>query len=117
LELSLLAQIDEYTEDISEIIAQEQKSRSDIIEKLSLIYQYVQSGVNTSNPCALMFRGILFHLLSMTFNAVTIIKDEDEALAKAEFDYSNLIDFMQQARAEIVKHMAEETVTVTPEAF
>jgi hypothetical protein len=117
LELSFLAQIDGYTKDISEIMAQEQKSRSDVIDKLSLIYQYIQSGVNTLNPCALMFRGVLFHLLSMTFNATTIIKDEDEALAKAEFDYSNLIDFMQQARAEIVKHMAEKTVTVTPEAF
>jgi hypothetical protein len=53
----------------------------------------------------------------MTFNAVTIIKDEDEALAKAEFDYSNLIDFIQQARVEIVKHMAEDTVSVTPEVF
>jgi len=103
---NLLAQIDRFIEDIKAIIATDQKTRSDVIDKLSKIYQYVQSEGNASMPCALLFRGALFHLLSMMFNAIAIIKDEDEALAKAEFDFDNLLDFLEQARVEVVNVIA-----------
>jgi hypothetical protein len=107
LEQSLLDQIDDFIEKVSAIIGQEQKIRSDVIDKLSHIHQYVQSEVNATKPCALLFRGAVFHQLSMTFNAVTIIKDEDEVLAKAEFDFANMLDFLQQARREVAKHIPE----------
>jgi len=107
LEQSLLNQIDDFVDAVSAIIGQAQQSRSDVIDKLSRIHQYVQSGVNATEPCGLLFRGAVFHQLSMTFNAVTIIKDEDEVLAKAEFDFSNMLDFLQQARREVAKHIPE----------
>lgn len=106
LEQSLLLQIDGFTENIAAIVAQEQKTRSEVIDKLSKIHQYIQAEVNMAKPCALLFRGAAFHLLSMTFNAVTVIKDEDEVLAKAEFDFANMLDFLGQARVEVVKHMS-----------
>lgn len=107
LEQSLLTQMDEFTEGVSAIIAQDQKTRSDVIDKLSRIHQFVQSGVNTSKPCALLFRGAIFQLLSLTFNAITIIKDEDEVLAKAEFDFGNMLDFLKQAKIEVEKQVSE----------
>ena len=106
LQQSLLQQIDDFTGKVAAIIGQAQETRADVIDKLSEIHQYVQSEVNATKPCALLFRGAVFHQLSMTFNAVTIIKDEDEVLAKAEFDFSNMLDFLQQARQEVVKHMS-----------
>jgi hypothetical protein len=52
-----------------------------------------------------VFRGTAARLLSMAYNAVTIIKDSDEALAKAEWDFANLVECLHEARDEVVKHL------------
>lgn len=103
---SLLQQIDDFTADFAKIMEKDQSSRSDVIDKLSELHQYIQNGVNHLVPCSMLFRGTLFELLSMAFNAVTIIKDEEEVLAKAEFDFSNMKDFLQHARDEVEKHIS-----------
>ncbi len=108
LQSSLLEQIDRFIQDVADITQKPQRSRSDVIDKLSQIHQYAQSEVNRQAPSALLFRGAVFHLLSMTFNAITIIKDEDEVLAKASFDFSNLLDFLKAGRAEVVRQLSAE---------
>lgn len=103
LERSLLDQIDRFTKDIAAMLEQDQHTRSDVIDKLCKVYQYTMAASNSAQPCGLLFRGIIFHLLSLTFNAITIIKDEDEALAKAQWDFANVLDFLHEARMEVVK--------------
>lgn len=105
LEQALLDQLDSFIAEVSDILAAEQQVRADVIDKLSRVYRHVRAEEAKSSPCALLFRGVLSHLLSLTFNAITIIKDEDEAVAKAEFDFANLMDFLEQARAEVVNVM------------
>lgn len=99
---SLLAQIDTFVQEVSTVFGQEQSTRSDVIGKIEKFYQYLVAEADAMGPTAFLFRGICYHLLSLTYNALTLIKDEEEALAKAEFDFGNLLDFFDQARAEIV---------------
>jgi len=101
LRQSLLGQIDDFIVQIAEIVNREQNSLSDVIDKLIAIHRLTFDTENMGKPCALLFRGTLSRLLSMAFNAVTIIRDQDEALAKAEWDFSNIVDFLNQARIEV----------------
>jgi len=57
-------------------------------------------------PTDLLFRGVMFMLMSLTFNAITITKDEDEAVAKAKFDFGNLLDFLVHARDDVAKFVS-----------
>ncbi len=103
LKQQLIEEHDAFVDAIRAIIEKPRERRSHIIDALSEIYQFVLTESNLAQPCGLMYRGIVNNLLSYTFNAITIIKDEDEALAKAEWDFANLLEFFEQARQEILK--------------
>ena len=53
------------------------------------------------SPVGPLFRGFMYLLASLTFNAVSIIRDDDEAVAKAEYDFALILDGLSQARCEI----------------
>jgi hypothetical protein len=107
LRQNLLAQIDNFIVQVEAIANREQESLSDAIDKLIDIHRLTLATENSGHPCSLLFRGTTSRLLSMAFNAMTIIRDQDEALAKAEWDLSNLVDFLHQARIEVNNKIEE----------
>lgn len=107
LRKDLLAKIDDFISQVEEIVDRKQDSLSDAIDKLIDIHRLTLATENFEQPCALLFRGTLSRLLSMAFNAMTIILDQEEALAKAEWDFSNIVDFLYQARIEVNKKIEE----------
>lgn len=107
---SLIAQIHDYNRQIDAYIKAMQGTRTGVIDTLCNLYQYTQKQVNEWQPTGYLFRGIIYHLLSLTFNAISIIKDEDEAVAKAAWDFANIQDFLEQAASEIEKVAREQGV-------
>jgi hypothetical protein len=105
LQKVLMERIDSFISGVEEVVAKPQDSLSDVLDKMIEIHWMTLAPSNINDPCALLFRGTSSRLLSMAYNAVTIIKDQDEALAKAEWDFSNLIDCLHEAREEVVKNI------------
>lgn len=105
LQQLLLERIDAFIAQVEEIVARPQASLSDVLDKMVDMHWMTLSPTNINDPCGLLFRGTTARLLSMAYNAATIIKDHDEALAKAEWDFANLVDCLHEARGEVVKNI------------
>lgn len=101
----LLERIDVFIDEVEAIVAMPQNSISDAIDKMVKIHGMTLAPANIGDPCALLFRGTAARLLSMAYNAMTIIKDREEALAKAEWDFSNLIDCLHEARSKVIENI------------
>jgi hypothetical protein len=100
---SLLAQIDAYIAGVRNILSAPYRNLPDLIDILARLYRHLLQEEAAARSSFTLFRGTLLHLTSLTFNAVTIIKDEDEALAKAQYDFSVIQDFLNQARADVAR--------------
>ncbi|MEZ0271556.1 MAG: 6-hydroxymethylpterin diphosphokinase MptE-like protein, partial [Methylophilaceae bacterium] len=105
LQRILLERIDAFIAQVEAIVSQPQDSLSNVLDKMIAIHWMTLGPSNINDPCALVFRGTAARLLSMAYNAVTIIKDSDEALAKAEWDFANLVECLHEARSEVVKNI------------
>jgi hypothetical protein len=105
LQRILLKRIDAFIAQVEAIVSQPQDSLSNVLDKMIAIHWMTLGPSNINDPCALVFRGTAARLLSMAYNAVTIIKDSDEALAKAEWDFANLVECLHEARSEVVKNI------------
>jgi hypothetical protein len=105
LRCALLERIDAFISEVEAIVAKPQQSLSAVLDKMVEIHWMTMGPSNINYACALLFRGTAARLLSMAYNAATIIKDREEALAKAEWDFSNLIDCLHEAREEVVKNI------------
>jgi hypothetical protein len=97
----LLDQIDQFIADVQALLDPEPASRMDVIDRIARLYEYMFNDPVASTPMLPLYRGTLLHLASLTYNAVTIIKDEDEARAKAQYDFAVIIDFLERSRREI----------------
>jgi hypothetical protein len=98
----LMQSVDGFIAKVEAIVNRDQSSYSDILDKMSEIHALTFSPEHVGDACALLFRGTVARLLSMTYNACGIIRDLDEVLAKAESDFLNLLDFLHAARRELV---------------
>lgn len=98
---NLLAEVDEFITQVEEVVRGPQAELKDVIAKLARLYILLREGEAETRSTSALFRGTVLHLSSFAFNAITIIKDEDEALAKAEYDFGNMLDFLHEARAEV----------------
>jgi len=97
----LLENVDAFIAKVEAIVTREQSSVDDILDKMTEIHYLTFSPAHSGDACALLFRGSVARLLSMTYNACGIILDPDESLAKAESDFMNLLDFLHAARDEL----------------
>jgi hypothetical protein len=100
---SLLAQVDEFIEEVRSIVDRDRRSRMQVIDTIVRIYRHLMSEVRKDTPPYVLFRGTLLMLMSLTYNAISIIEDEDEAVAKAEYDFGNLMDCLEHARSEVAR--------------
>lgn len=105
LQRMLQERIDAFIAQLEVIVSQPHGSLSNVLDKMIEIHWMTLGPSNINDPCALVFRGTAARLLSMAYNAVTIIKDSDEALAKAEWDFANLVECLHEARSEVVKNI------------
>ena len=104
---NLLAQIDIFTNEVRSILSEVQKSRAGEIDKIARVYRLIFKERSEGTPMSVLFRGALLHMMSLTYSAITIIKDDEETLAKASYDFSNMLDFMTEARREVAEVLAE----------
>ena len=105
LQKKLMDRIDTFIAQVEAIVARPQTSLSDVLDKMVEVHWMTLSPVNINDPSGLLFRGTTARLLSMAYNAATIIKDKDEALAKAEWDFANMVDCLHEARSEVLKNI------------
>ena len=105
LQKNLMERIDTFIAQVEAIVNRPHKSLSDVLDKMVEMHWMTLSPTNINDPCGLLFRGTTARLLSMAYNAATIIKDSDEALAKAEWDFANMVDCLHEARGEVVKNI------------
>jgi len=105
LQRKLLERIDTFIAQVEAIVSVPQDSLSNVLDKMVEIHWMTLAPSNINDPCALLFRGTAARLLSMAYNAITIIKDSDEALAKAEWDFANLVECLHEARTEVIKNL------------
>jgi hypothetical protein len=105
LQQNLIERIDTFIAQVESIVARPHTSLSDVLDKMVEMHWMTLSPTNINDPCGLLFRGTTARLLSMAYNAATIIKDSDEALAKAEWDFANIVDCLHEARGEVLKNI------------
>jgi hypothetical protein len=110
LKQRLLGQVDEFIQSVETILSGEQTDKEIVIDKISMLYKYMFSDAVKRAPLFPLFRGTVLHLASLAHNALSIIVDEEEAAAKAVYDFENLKDFLAQARTEIVSVLGESTI-------
>lgn len=82
-------------------------TREEVIDRIVETYQMLREEIVLASPASLMFRGTLLHLLSLCFNAASIILDDDEAAAKASYDFGAILEFMEAARHEVLRAIEE----------
>jgi hypothetical protein len=82
-------------------------TRDEVIEDIVATYQMLREEIARASPASLMFRGTLLHLLSLSFNTASIILDDDEAAAKASYDFGVILEFMEAARQEVLRAIEE----------
>jgi hypothetical protein len=107
LKNELLGDVDTFIDEVSSCIKERMVSREDVLDKLGELYQLVRKKDEALLPTGSLFRGFVYHLMSLTFNALSIIKDEEEAVAKAMYDLRVLEDGLDQARKEIIAVLTE----------
>ncbi len=106
---TLVAEIDRFDARIRPLLNRKLVCRADIVERILDVYRVLREEIVQATPSSLMFRGTLLHLLSLAFNATSIILDDDEAVAKAVYDFGLIDEFMQAARREVSRAIAESS--------
>lgn len=104
----LMASVDALIEALSGILDRSRSTRAEVFDTVISIYRHFCTEEVRNAPAGILFQGTVFNLLSLCYNALSIIADEDEAVAKAEFDFLNLMDALYAGRAELQRVLLEE---------
>ncbi len=100
---ALLDEVDDFVDEMRALLAQPRQSRADVIACLVAVYRVLIGPKIKGRVGDSLFRGTVLNLLSLTYNAISTIIDEEEAVMKAEYDFMNLMDALDAGRAEIVR--------------
>lgn len=104
----LLGSVDALIEALADILDRRRGTRADVLDTIIAIYRHFRKDEVRKAPAGILFQGTVFNLLSLCYNALSIISDEDEAVAKAEYDFLNLMDALYAGRAELQRLLKEE---------
>lgn len=107
---ALLKSVDDVIAFFRDLVAQQRSTRQQVLDAIVAGYLYFNEPAVRGTPGEMMLRGTVINLLSLCYNALSIIADEDEAVAKAEFDFLNLLDALEAARAEVERMLREENL-------
>jgi hypothetical protein len=111
---TLIEEFDRFDARMRPLLNRKIVERADIVERILDLYRDLRDEIKQGTAASLMFRGTLLHLLSLAFNAASIIIDDDEAVAKATYDFSLIIEFLDAARSEMLKAIAETADSIEP---
>lgn len=107
---ALLASIDKMIAALGDIFAQACASRADVLAVIVTAYRYLQDKEVKTMASHALLSGTVLNLLSLCYSAISIIHAEDEAVAKAQYDFMNVLDALAAARAEVARVLAEQTI-------
>ena len=102
----LMDDVDRFMEECSALLENKRTRRWEVIDAIVSLYQVLAGEEARRTPVACLFRGSLLMLLSLSYNAISIIADEDEAVAKADYDFGVVADFLEAARTELKQVLA-----------
>lgn len=104
---ALLNGIDDLIRAFRELRDRPLRTREEVIDTIVAMYQHISAPECKDTAAGILFRGTVFNLLSLCYNALTIIADGEEAVAKAEYDLDNLMDALATGR-DLVQHSLDE---------
>lgn len=107
LRRQIVQEVDRFIEEVRTILDVERNTRADVIDTIVRFYRYLVSDAVRVTFLFSLFRGTLIMLLSLSYNALSVIEDEDEAVAKVEYDFTNLMDCLQEARDLVLDALSE----------
>jgi hypothetical protein len=100
---ALIEEIDRFISGVEAGLQRSYTTRQDVIDMIVDYYRVlVCDEINRSTPASAMFRGLVLMLMSLAYNTMSIIEDDEEAVAKVQYDLGNLLDSLTTARAEVV---------------
>lgn len=102
----LVAEVDAFIGALRGPCSRPRRSRGDVLDTLVEINRLLNDFRRQGQAGESLFRGTALNLLSLTYNALTLIADPDEAVAKAEYDFLNLLDALEAARSEVLRTCA-----------
>lgn len=94
----LESEVDAFIAAIRAPLTKPRRTRAEAIEALVEVYRLLNDYKRAGSPAEFLFRGSVLNLLSLTYNAISIIADDDETVAKAEYDFLNLLEALDAAR-------------------
>lgn len=103
---ALLVELDRFITGVESGLSRPYSTRQEVLDTIVDYYRIlVGQEMSKATPASAMFRGLVLMLMSLAYNAMTIIDDEEEAVAKVQFDFANLFDCLAAGRAEVAKAM------------
>jgi hypothetical protein len=105
LQDALISEFDRFDAKIRPKLNQKLTSRDDIIERIVDVYQALREEIAEHTPASVLCRGSLLYLLSLTYTATSIILDDEEAVAKATYDFGLIQAFLAEARGAVLQAM------------
>jgi hypothetical protein len=103
---ALLDELDRFVAGVEAVLTRPFATRGEVLDTIVDYYRVLVKEMNKGTPASAMFRGVVLMLMSLAYNAMTIIEDEEEAVAKVQYDFANLLECLAEGRAEVVKAMA-----------
>lgn len=97
----LLSQVDEFIHEMTGLLGQPLSSKQEALQKMEDIYRFIFSVDLVGTPVNPLFRGSLLHLMSTSYQMLSIIADEGEAAAKVQTDFGTMLELLKKARMEL----------------
>lgn len=104
---ALLGSMDKLIGAFRELRARPLRTREEVMDAIVALYRHINAPECRDTAAGILFRGTVFNLLSLCYNALTIIADGEEAVAKAEYDLDNLMDALEAGR-DLVRRALDE---------
>lgn len=101
----LMAEVDAFIAGLRALLSEPCRTRADVLATLVAVHRTLNDLRKDGHASECLFRGTVLNLLSLTYNAASLIADPDEAAAKAQYDFLNLLDALEAARMEIRKNL------------
>ncbi|MCX7628512.1 MAG: DUF115 domain-containing protein [Methylophilaceae bacterium] len=102
---ALLTEVDTFIDRVRELVSRPYRTFADVLKGLIEIYGVLHALKSEGDAGECLFRGTVLNLLSLTYNAISLIADADEAVAKVRYDFYNLLDALEAAREEVVNNL------------
>jgi hypothetical protein len=102
----LVDEVDRFSSEFRRKLNRKHAYRSEVFDTIVELYRYIRVEIKNGTPGSVLFRGTLLRFLSLCYHSASIIVDEDEAVAKAMYDFSLISEFLEESRNEVLRAMS-----------